>query len=332
MFLRSQFANPRLTGVLGRLGCLLLVVLVGCYIPFYLQSNSSGPFAGLNISGDAQMRAPESLYGLPGNSDDTAAASAGDTNEPANPPRTDPVAAYQLQRPGERLVIKNGEISLVVADTDAAVVAVTDETGRLGGYIVDQEVRISSNNAREQATITFAVPAAAFEAAMNYLRGLGQVSLDLVSGEDVTEEFIDLNARLTNLEATKVRLHGFLAETTTVRDALNVNSELAVIEGDIESLKGRLQYLENRAAFSTIRVTLSTVPPASEPSATEWQLGSTVQSAFITLKDTARRVVSAGLYYGIVLGPWLLFLGLVGLIALRWRRHHLRPASVPAAS
>src|SRR5262249_38833606 len=112
-----------------------------------------------------------------------------------------------------------------------------------------------------------------FDQALSGVQGLAKkVLARTVGGDDVTEEFIDLDSRLKNLEATRDRLQSFLDKATTVEDALKVNQSLSDLQGQIEQIKGRRQFLQQSAALSTISVSLSPVP-AVAPLVTEegWQ-------------------------------------------------------------
>ncbi len=170
----------------------------------------------------------------------------------ANQPPTD-------QQGITRLVIKSADISLQVETVRDAEVAVRAKVNELGGYIV----RVETNGTDQSLTshITFRVPAERFDDALTGLQGLAQKVLSrTVSGDDVTEEFVDLESRLRNLEATRDRLQAFLDKAATVEEALKVNNSLSQIQGEIEQLKGRSQFLKQSAALSTITVYLTPVP------------------------------------------------------------------------
>lgn len=159
-----------------------------------------------------------------------------------------------------RLVIKTADMSLQVDKVGDAESAVRALAARLSGYVVKVQTSGSGDDLSSQ--ITFRVPAQRFEEALAGVQGLAKKVLGrTVSGEDVSEEFVDLESRVRNLEATRDRLLTFLDKATKVEDALSVNNSLNDIQGQIEQAKGRMQYLKQSAAFSTITVSLSPVPP-----------------------------------------------------------------------
>lgn len=234
------------------------------------------------------------------------------------------------QLPQERMIVKNGEIDLLVEDTDSAINRVTQVATDNGGYVLSSQSWYSREF--KYATITLAVRADRFETAMERLRGLSiQVLSETSSGEDVTSEYVDLNSRLSNLEATRDRIQGFLDEAKNVDEALKINQQLSDIEAEIEQVKGRMTYLSGRSAFSTITVDLTppeptptptmtpTATPTKTPSPTptEWSPGVTVKQATKTQTRLFQGLVEALLWLVIVPGPYLLGLGIV-LAGARW--------------
>jgi hypothetical protein len=162
----------------------------------------------------------------------------------------------------DRLVIRTADVTIEVGNVRDAEGAIRAQVGQLGGYVVRSET--SGADASMSAQITFRVPAARFDQALSGVQGLAKkVLARTVSGDDVTEEFIDLESRLRHLEATRDRLLTFLQTADKVEDALRVNESLSAIQGEIEQIVGRRQFLQQSAAFSTILVALSPVPPVA---------------------------------------------------------------------
>jgi hypothetical protein len=244
-------------------------------------------------------------------------------------PATTAVAGRPASEPAvpqQRLVIKDGRMTITVQDTETAVNRATQLAVEMGGYILSQEVHDDERGYRF-ATMRLAVPVDRFEEALRTLRGLGDVSDESASGTDVTDEYVDLNSRLTNLEATRDRLRTFLDQATDVEQTLRVNEELKKVEEEIAIIQGRLNYLRDRAAFSTIDLTLNPLVPTPTPTATPtatplptaevWQPGNTARVAAIQLQETAQETADFTIYNAIVWGPWLLLLLLVGYV-VRW--------------
>lgn len=233
----------------------------------------------------------------------------------------------------ERLIIKNGQMILEVQTTDAAINAAVDLTVALGGYIIGQEQHIDGQGNRF-ATLQVAVPVAQFEAALRALRDLGTILSESASGEDVTDEYVDLNARLENLRVTQTRLRSFLDQATTVEEALNVNAELSKIEEELNVIQGRMNYLGDRAAFSTISLEIRPILPTSTPTPPPtptplptpqiWRPGDTARTAIVNLQDTAQSMADGAIYFLIFCGPWLLPAVLIAYGVWRVRRKRAR--------
>ena len=137
--------------------------------------------------------------------------------------------------------------------------------GDVRGYIVSSRVWYQDyfGTNYKYATLTIGVPEDQFENALRRPCGLAQRVLDEnATGEDVTDQYVDLQSQLTNLEATRDRIKSFLDQATTVDEALRINQQLSDVEAQIEHIKGKMNYLSDRSAFSTITINLEPdLPP-----------------------------------------------------------------------
>ncbi len=229
-----------------------------------------------------------------------------------------------------RMIIKNGEMTLLVADTDRAIDQATGVAVDSGGYIVSSKTWLQDGF--KYATLTMGIPSDQFEVAQRRLRGLAlEVQNDTASGQDVSQEYVDLQSRLTNLEATAARIRDFLDKATKVADALEVNQQLSDVEGQIEQVKGRMQFLKDRSAFSTIALTLNPQVPTPTPSPTPtpaaWQPGKTITAAGDTLGSLLRSLVDAVLWLGIVLLPFAIPVLAIAAAVVYFKRRARKPAA-----
>lgn len=156
----------------------------------------------------------------------------------------------------ERMIVRTAEIVLVVSDVAIALDRVADLADNLGGYVV------SSKRWQDKAglvgIITIRVPAEDFGDVMADLRRLAvDVTDEETSAKDVTEEYVDLSAKLKNLEATEEQYLKMMEKAEIVEDMLDIQRELSRTRGEIEQTKGRMQYLEQTSATSLIRVQLN---------------------------------------------------------------------------
>jgi hypothetical protein len=209
-----------------------------------------------------------------------------------------------------RLIIKNAELELTVEDTDTAINRTLGIITEYGGYVVSN--RAWFDGELKYATLTTGVPAENFEAMLQRLKDLGtKVTNETVSGQDVTDEFVDLESRLRNLNTTADRIRTFMDQAKDVNESLAVSARLAELEGEIEQVKGRMNYLKDRAAFSTI--TLQIIPQAPEPVVSEPEPWNAWQSVIRTSKITSqlahslyRITVEVTVFLAIVILPFML--------------------------
>lgn len=236
---------------------------------------------------------------------------------------------------GDAKVIRNGSIALVVQDVPGITNLIWSATTGLGGYVVASSTQGAGDDARGE--ITLRIPADQYEAAMTRFRGYGEKVLNEKStAQDVTEEYVDLQARQRNLELTVAQLQSLLGQAKNVDETLRVQSQLNAVQGDLERVRGRLKLIDNRAAFSTITVTL-TVPPVVKPPpppppvpAPGWSLGRSIgeawQRGLVGLQGFADVVFTV--VFG---GWWLILLGIIAFFAGR-RALHRRTTAAPAVA
>ncbi|MBN1877879.1 MAG: DUF4349 domain-containing protein [Anaerolineae bacterium] len=229
-------------------------------------------------------------------------------------------ALPEVSQRSNRLIVKNAELKLLVGDTDLTIDGVAQIVGDVDGYIISSRVWYQEWQAEnyKYATITLGVPVDQFETAMRRLRNLAMRVVDeTASGQDVTDEYVDLQSRLGNLEATRDRIREFLDQAQSVDEALKVNAQLAEVEAEIEQVQGRMNYLFDRAAFSTITVQVEpelpplpeTPTPTPTPAPTPippWSPAPTIRSAWETLTSILQILVDMTIWLVIVVLPFLI--------------------------
>jgi hypothetical protein len=233
-------------------------------------------------------------------------------------------------QPGqERLIIRTADMNIVVTDTEDAMARIADMANDNGGWVVGSNVFQASETAKT-GNITIRVPAEGFQSALDAIRALSvEVTSLNTSGQDVTEEFVDLEARLANLEATADRVRAFLDETRNVEEALAVNAELSRLESEIEVHKGRMQYLSQSAAFSTISVNLTPDILAQPIEVGGWQPEGVAREAIEALVNTLQSLASALIWLGIYFLPVILLLGIPVLLVVWFIRRRRRGQAPP---
>lgn len=168
-----------------------------------------------------------------------------------------------------RMIIKTGWLNLVVKDVLEAIRKISKFAEENGGWVVSSNV--AEHEKVPSGTITVRVPAEKFEEAKDYFRSLAvRVTHESTQAQDITEEYVDLKARLKNLESAESQLLELMKKTGKISEILEVQRELTNIRQQIEQIKGRMQYLEQSVKMSSITVNLALseellpVPPSEK--------------------------------------------------------------------
>lgn len=253
-----------------------------------------------------------------------AVAGMADRGEGANYAASD--AALQ-----QRMIIRTVNMTVLVEDTDAALNEVRSLVASYEGYIADSN-RWMINDTQAMAQITIRVPAESLDAALEALRGMAlKVERETSSGQDVTEEYTDIQARLRNLEATEKELLALLTEVRENRgkaeEILAIHRELTSIRGQIESLKGRSQYLERMTALATITMEIR---PKATPGAVvdsyRWSPLVTASDALRSLLAFAQVVIDVGIYL-LIFSPVFIIPAVIVWLVVRALRRGRKPSA-----
>jgi len=154
----------------------------------------------------------------------------------------------------ERMLIYNAYISLETQDVKGTLDKIVNLVKSYNGYVAS--LSISKQEERTIAEITIRVPKDKFHEAVKKIGEYGKLLDEQTSSEDITEHYIDLKARLENLKKQEKRLHEILEIAKTVDEILEVEKELERIRGEIESIQGRINYLEKSVEMSMISIRL----------------------------------------------------------------------------
>jgi hypothetical protein len=166
----------------------------------------------------------------------------------------------------ERKIIRNAEITMEVGSTTDTQHKVTSIAEANGGFVVTSEAKQRENVDPAQRTLDIKlvvrVPSTQFGVTFDEIKKLASnMPQENVTGQDVTEEFIDLEARIKTQKALELQFLEIMRQANKVADALEVQRQIADVRTDIEKLEGRKRFLENRASLSTITVNIQTPKP-----------------------------------------------------------------------
>lgn len=249
--------------------------------------------------------------------------------------------AVALEGADGRKVIRNAELQLEADDTRAAFDRIVAMAEAAGGFIADATVHpVEGEEDQPSVTMTLRVPATGLTRLMIDIKeSVNTVVSESQGSQDVTEQYVDLEARLTNLEALEVELRALLADVRQQPEAdpeklLRVYNEIASVRGQIEQIQGQLNYLDDVVELATLQVGLTPTPTVVPIVEDTWQPVEAARDALRNLvvgfQGVADAVIQFVLY---VLPMFLLTLGLpllVGIVVYRqWRKR--RPPATPSA-
>ncbi|OGC47660.1 hypothetical protein A2886_02680 [candidate division WWE3 bacterium RIFCSPHIGHO2_01_FULL_42_13] len=157
----------------------------------------------------------------------------------------------------QRKLTKNAYLSVVVEDVNSAISQISARADEVGGYLVSSNATTPEGLA--SGDISIRVPSDRLSETLEFLRGLSvKVVSENVSGQDITDQYVDVEERLATLNETKARYEEILADATDINDILNVTQQIMYIQDQIDYYTGQLKYLEASANSSLITVYLST--------------------------------------------------------------------------
>jgi len=198
----------------------------------------------------------------------------------------------EIEFEGQKVIV-TGSMELLAADTRSLMNEISEAVRQAGGRVASAEVGPTFGEGRHpEISMVVRIPAGALEAALSEIRSASaRVVTERFSTQDVTEEYVDIEARLNNLRTLEEELRTLLSEVRAQPDAepsqlLEIFNEVSSVRGQIESLEGRQRYLDDQVAFSTMSLFISPLP-SSEPIVDEgWQ-------PLVTARDSLRSLVNA---------------------------------------
>ncbi len=231
----------------------------------------------------------------------------------------------------DRMIVRVVDMHLVVRDPAETMEAVTQMARDLGGFMVSTS-RIGGER-DAVVTVSLRVPTERTDEAIQRLRDMAErVTSEEMRAQDVTEEYVDLQAQIRNLEATEAQLLTLMERSETVSDTLSVQSELTNVRGRIESHKGRVQYLERTSATSLINLGL--VAAASEEPLVEpgWRPLEIAKDGIRGLVLIGQGLANVGIYVGIFSPLWVPVTAIVWYLVRRDQRRRTTRLAVRASA
>ncbi len=224
-----------------------------------------------------------------------------------------------------RKILRNADLTIEVGDPAEVQRRISSIAESFGGFVVTSESRIRQVGDAKQdleVNLVVRVPATGFATALDQIRATGsRVVQEKITGQDVTEEFIDLEARAKTQKALEAQFLEIMKRASKVEDALEVQRQIAEVRTEIEKLEGRKRFLENRASLSTITVDLrSPAAFAVSPSG----FGRSIRGAVVESIDVAGAIVLFLIRFVIVMISIFILLILPGWVIARYFLRRVR--------
>lgn len=224
----------------------------------------------------------------------------------------------------DQKLIKTGSLDLVVDSVPETASKLSVIASGKGGFVQDSSVS-EREDGTHYGSVTIRVPAAQFEATVAEAKGLARlVRNESVSGQDVTEQYTDLQARLKNARAQETAYLDIMRRAGSIEDILAVQRELSQVRAQIESMEGSLKYLENATSYSTLSVSLSEEPSVRLPSK-EFRPISAAREAAQALITVLQGLVIFAIWFAIVGAGMTLPMLVVLYVAYRLVKRFLAP-------
>ena len=221
----------------------------------------------------------------------------------------------------DRQIIYKVSMSLEAKSSTAARDEIEALTLEVGGYVSDTESWVAEAGQR-YVTITVRVPTKRFQQVISRVRTLGEVKQESIDAQDVTEEFVDIEARLRVLRQTEQRLLDLLKRSGKLADLLQIERELAQRRTEIEQVEGRLRYLKDRVGYSTITISIREAGSAAVAPSGRYDVVFHLRSAYLVLVRLVQGILTTLIY--LVIDGAVLWVPAVVLIWIFVRRQRAR--------
>lgn len=291
--------------------------------------------AGSNEVSDAAQRSA-GLKAVPGSGQSSMPASPPSTTTPAGAGSPGGMGGSVLGTPvpqAQRKIIQNADLSYEVTDLPDALARVDQAVAASGGYTADSNVTGAKDNER-RAHLVLRLPFSGFNTFLSRLEDLGTLQNRRIYTDDVTAEYLDLEARIATQKEHEARLRQILAQAKSLEDLVRLEQELSRVRGEIESMTGRLNFLKDQVEMSTVTLDLREVRPGAP--AVRPGLGQDVREAFMGMSKSLWEFSRAAVVAAAALLPLLLYVGILAFVIWRlvlWLRPLLgrrRPPAPPA--
>lgn len=238
--------------------------------------------------------------------------------------------------PENRKVIHRASIEIEAEDTETVHRAIRDLVAEVDGFVQSAQVATpKSGEDQPRIELVLRVPADGLDAALDRIGALGTRVVSLTqSGDDVTEEYVDLEARISNLSLLEAELRALLADVRQNPEAdpqklLQVFNEISRVRGEIEQLEGRRQVLTDLTDLATVEVQVVPAPAVSPVVADAWAPLTVARQSLQDLVGALQVIADGAIRFGVFVVPLLLLAAVPAYFIWRFRNRFSR--DIPSA-
>ncbi len=288
-------------------GVLYLLASIGVLFLIYFSYSQLFSITGATMYGSG------SITSVPGPAPSPLVAYAQLKNASmTSPPQATPLSP-SAENTIRRMIIRNANITLQVNDINRALDAIINLANASGGYVVSSN--IYQNAGSTTGGISIRVPAEGLNNVLKQLKSLAtQVTQENISGEDITEQYVNLQSQLDNLQKSKSQLEKIMLGATKTEDVLKVHQQLSSTQGQIDVLEGQIKYYKESVALSLVNITLNMNPAIQNEYQSHWRIGEAFKSAYVDLVNGLRNFTYTLIEMIVYFLPLALLWGCVGFI------------------
>ena len=219
----------------------------------------------------------------------------------------------QLTNISERKISKNAQLEIKVKSLDDSMNFITNKTNSYKGYIVSSSSYAPNTDYETKtANISLRVPSDSLDQFLKEIKTYAKETIhESIFTQDITEEYIDVKAKITSMESSEQRLTKLLDKTESVNEIVEVEKELSRLRGEIDSLKGRFKFIENSVVTSLIHIYMEEIPNPVSISDPSWNTRDIALDAIKALSSFGQFIVSVIVFIFVFTPVWILIAGLI---------------------
>ena len=213
----------------------------------------------------------------------------------------------------DRKISKNAQLEIKVKSLDDSMNFITNKTNSYKGYIVSSSSYAPNTDYETKtANISLRVPSDSLDQFLKEIKTYAKETIhESIFTQDITEEYIDVKAKITSMESSEQRLTKLLDKTESVKEIVEVEKELSRLRADIDSLKGRFKFIENSVVTSLVRIYIEEIPNPVSISDPSWNTRDIALDAIKALSSFGQFIISVIVFIFVFTPVWILIAGLI---------------------